>query len=156
MAEQKESKPMRTKRGARFHLYPAIVGLALLLAAMLSGIGTAAAAPSRSGTVYVLTNAAAGNAVVVFERVADGTLMQAGAVPTGGKGTGSGLGSQGALVLSDNGHWLFAVNAGVYAFEAGLRETVEWYLGNQDWVDSVTSGEYQKWISRNYAARTAA
>jgi 6-phosphogluconolactonase len=103
---------MRTKRGARFHLYQAIVGLALLLAAMLSGIGTAAAAPSRSGTVYVLTNAAAGNAVVIFRRAADGTLTQAGAVPTGGKGTGSGLGSQGALVLSANGHWLFAVNAG--------------------------------------------
>ena len=31
---------------------------------------------------------------------------------TGGRGTGSGLGSQGALVLSANGRWLFAVNAG--------------------------------------------
>jgi 6-phosphogluconolactonase (cycloisomerase 2 family) len=31
---------------------------------------------------------------------------------TGGLGTGSGLGSQGALVLSDNQRWLFAVNAG--------------------------------------------
>src|SRR4029077_626960 len=29
-----------------------------------------------------------------------------------GLGTGSGLGSQGALVLSENGRWLFAVNAG--------------------------------------------
>jgi dTDP-glucose 4,6-dehydratase len=42
------------------------------------------------------------------------------------------------------------------SFESGLRKTVEWYLGNQDWVESVTSGDYQKWISRNYAARTAA
>jgi 6-phosphogluconolactonase (cycloisomerase 2 family) len=33
-------------------------------------------------------------------------------VRTGGRGTGSGLGSQGALVLSENGRWLFAVNAG--------------------------------------------
>ena len=31
---------------------------------------------------------------------------------TGGLGTGAGLGSQGALAFSDNGRWLFAVNAG--------------------------------------------
>jgi len=31
---------------------------------------------------------------------------------TGGRGTGSGLGSQGAIVLSSNGRWLFACNAG--------------------------------------------
>src|SRR5205085_1335832 len=31
---------------------------------------------------------------------------------TGGAGTGSGIGSQGALTLSDDGEWLLAVNAG--------------------------------------------
>src|SRR3989454_9153601 len=40
------------------------------------------------------------------------SLTVAGTVATGGTGTGSGLGSQGALALSDNGRWLFAVNAG--------------------------------------------
>ena len=36
----------------------------------------------------------------------------AGMVPTGGMGTGGGLGNAGALALSENGQWLIAVNAG--------------------------------------------
>ncbi len=62
--------------------------------------------------VYTLTNQVAGNAVAVFNRAADGTLSAAGTVATGGTGTGAGLGSQGAVALSDDGRWLFAVNAG--------------------------------------------
>jgi 6-phosphogluconolactonase len=62
--------------------------------------------------VYTLTNQVAGNAVAVFDRAADGTLSPAGTVATGGTGTGAGLGSQGAVALSDDGRWLFAVNAG--------------------------------------------
>ena len=42
------------------------------------------------------------------------------------------------------------------SFESGLRTTVEWYIANRSWVDSVTSGEYQQWIVRNYAARKQA
>jgi dTDP-glucose 4,6-dehydratase len=38
-------------------------------------------------------------------------------------------------------------------FETGLRKTVEWYLANQPWVQSVTSGSYRNWISTNYADR---
>src|SRR6266566_4425031 len=45
-------------------------------------------------------------------RAADGTLGAAGTVATGGTGTGAALGSQGAVALSDDGRWLFAVNAG--------------------------------------------
>jgi dTDP-glucose 4,6-dehydratase len=41
-------------------------------------------------------------------------------------------------------------------FESGLRKTVEWYLYNTDWVSGVTSGEYQKWVQKNYADRSAA
>jgi dTDP-glucose 4,6-dehydratase len=40
------------------------------------------------------------------------------------------------------------------SFESGLRKTVEWYLANADWVAAVRSGEYRKWIERNYANRT--
>ncbi len=40
-------------------------------------------------------------------------------------------------------------------FDAGLRKTVEWYVGNMEWVLSVTSGEYRKWIDRNYNERAA-
>jgi dTDP-glucose 4,6-dehydratase len=35
----------------------------------------------------------------------------------------------------------------------GLRKTVQWYVNNQDWVESITSGDYQKWISANYGNR---
>lgn len=35
----------------------------------------------------------------------------------------------------------------------GLKATVEWYLKNQDWVDSVTSGEYQKYYEQMYGNR---
>ena len=38
-------------------------------------------------------------------------------------------------------------------FESGLRRTVEWYLANTAWVDSVTSGAYRTWLETNYAAR---
>jgi len=39
-------------------------------------------------------------------------------------------------------------------FETGLRKTVAWYLENTDWVKGVTSGDYQKWVQKNYAERT--
>lgn len=38
-------------------------------------------------------------------------------------------------------------------FEKGLRKTVEWYLAHSDWIQSVVSGEYRKWVDLNYAAR---
>ncbi len=64
------------------------------------------------GAVYALTNQAGANAVAVFARSADGALTWQTNVPTGGSGAGSGLGSQGAIALSDDGRWVFAVNAG--------------------------------------------
>ncbi len=67
---------------------------------------------SRGGAVYTLTNEASANAVVAFNRSARGTLSHPRRFATGGRGTGSGLGSQGAIALSRNGSWLFAVNAG--------------------------------------------
>jgi dTDP-glucose 4,6-dehydratase len=33
-----------------------------------------------------------------------------------------------------------------------MRRTVRWYLDNDAWLAAVTSGEYQQWISLNYAA----
>src|SRR5207249_379047 len=58
--------------------------------------------------VYTLTNQVAGNAVAVFARAGDGTLTAAGSFSTGGAGTGAGLGSQGAVTLSNDGRLLFA------------------------------------------------
>ena len=41
-------------------------------------------------------------------------------------------------------------------FAGGIRKTVEWYLDHQEWTASVTSGEYQQWVSTNYLQRGAA
>ncbi|MEO6005067.1 MAG: beta-propeller fold lactonase family protein [Opitutus sp.] len=82
---------------------------ALLAAAFLPAV---ASASQQTNAVYALTNTAADNRVMIFERDASGHLQPAGAVPTGGAGTGGGLGSQGALALAENDRWLLAVNAG--------------------------------------------
>jgi dTDP-glucose 4,6-dehydratase len=39
------------------------------------------------------------------------------------------------------------------SFETGLRKTVEWYLRNAAWVENVTSGAYQQWMTENYSKR---
>ncbi|MBQ9023722.1 MAG: dTDP-glucose 4,6-dehydratase [Bacilli bacterium] len=31
-----------------------------------------------------------------------------------------------------------------YNFEDGIKETVDWYLDNQEWIDNIKSGEYKK------------
>lgn len=80
-------------------------GLALALT------GSAQAAP-HGGALYTQTNAAAGNAVQVLDRAADGSLTPGGSFATGGRGTGAGLGSQGAVALSENHRLLLAVDAG--------------------------------------------
>ena len=38
-------------------------------------------------------------------------------------------------------------------FEAGLRETIRWYLDRSEWVRNVTSGAYREWLDFNYAKR---
>lgn len=38
----------------------------------------------------------------------------------------------------------------VYTFEAGICETIQWYLDNQDWVERITSGDYQNYYERMY------
>jgi 6-phosphogluconolactonase len=82
-------------------------------ASAVQGISaSAAAAEGGRAAVYTLMNLTSGNAVAIFSRATDGTLTPAGTVATGGTGTGAGLGSQGAVVLSDNGAWMYAVNAG--------------------------------------------
>jgi 6-phosphogluconolactonase (cycloisomerase 2 family) len=65
-----------------------------------------------AGGVYVLSNAADGNEVLVLHRGPRGSLTWGDPVATGGDGTGGGLGSQGALAATPNAKWLIAVNAG--------------------------------------------
>lgn len=91
----------------------ALFALALLLPAFgLASGGSAFARPHPAGAVYTLTNEAAGNRVVAFSRYSNGTLSLVDSYSTQGLGSSNSLGSQGALALSSNTRWLFAVNAG--------------------------------------------
>ena len=38
-------------------------------------------------------------------------------------------------------------------FEEGIEKTVRWYLDNQEWLDNVTSGDYQKYYEDMYKGR---
>lgn len=38
-------------------------------------------------------------------------------------------------------------------FEEGIEKTVRWYLDNQEWMDNVTSGDYQKYYESMYSSR---
>ncbi len=127
------------ERRVRAIATPLAVGLLLLLLSALfvgqaAAQGVAGPAGSRAGMVYVMSNAAAGNEVMAYERAADGTLSPVGTYPTGGLGTGAGLGSQGALIRSDDGRYLFVVNAGsdeITSFR--VRQ------GTLVWADTVSS-----------------
>jgi dTDP-glucose 4,6-dehydratase len=35
-------------------------------------------------------------------------------------------------------------------FEEGLSQTIDWFFSNKDWLNNVTSGEYQKYYSKMY------
>jgi 6-phosphogluconolactonase (cycloisomerase 2 family) len=63
--------------------------------------------------VYVQTNDADGNEVIVFGRSADGRLEPFGRYATGGRGTGKPhLASQSSVALGDDGRYLLVANAG--------------------------------------------
>lgn len=38
-------------------------------------------------------------------------------------------------------------------FETGIRQTVEWYLNNSEWIVHVQSGEYQTWVNKQYQVK---
>jgi dTDP-glucose 4,6-dehydratase len=38
-------------------------------------------------------------------------------------------------------------------FEQGLSETIDWYLSNEEWLNNVTSGNYQQYYEHMYANR---
>ena len=31
-----------------------------------------------------------------------------------------------------------------YNFEDGIKETIDWYINNQDWIEDIKNGNYQK------------
>ncbi len=84
----------------------------LLTLAFLAASSSAIAKSNNAGAVYTATNSATDNQVLIFDRSADGSLTAAAAVSTGGRGTGSGLGNQSGIALTQNHAFLFVVNAG--------------------------------------------
>lgn len=104
------------------------IGAALTAAGAASASATnitAAAAAPAAGHVYASTNSAFGNAVVVYDRAANGALTEISSVPTGGNGSGAPISagfeqSQNGLIMGGSygaevtpfTQQLFAVNAG--------------------------------------------
>lgn len=38
-------------------------------------------------------------------------------------------------------------------FEEGIKNTIEWYLANEEWMNNITSGEYEKYYEQQYTKR---
>jgi 6-phosphogluconolactonase len=87
----------------------------------------------REGHVFTSTNAVTGNELLVYAAPQGGALTLQTRVATQGNGTGTGLGNQGAVTLSRDGHFVFVVNAlsnsvSTFAVRRGgvtLRSTVD-------------------------------
>lgn len=83
-----------------------------VLGAGLLALTVTATAAEEAGVIYTIDNASAGNHVLAWKRMGNGTLAGPAMHATGGTGTGAGLASQGSVLLSHDGHWLFVCNAG--------------------------------------------
>lgn len=107
------------------------VGFVLMTLMLATAPWASAAVPGDDapGAVYTMTNAAAGNEVLVYPRAADGSLGAPVAYATGGLGTGGGLGNQGAVALTDGNRWLLVVNAG--------SDTISVFAVRQDGLELV-------------------
>jgi len=88
------------------------VMLLLAVAGVLLTFASSAMARPDRGVLYTQTNDPAGNAVQRFDRAPDGSLRAAGTFRTGGAGLADLGGRQGAVELSGDGRYLYAVNAG--------------------------------------------
>lgn len=73
---------------------------------------TAAALGPGEGAAFAMTNRTQNNQIVTYRRAADGTLTRVGMVPTRGNGIGVDTDTQGALRLSPDNRFLYAVNPG--------------------------------------------
>src|SRR5437879_1577616 len=92
----------------------ASAGAALVAAAAALSFTPGAIAADVIGHVYVNDNTAGVNTIAAFDRHADGTLTPLAGSPfaAGGAGTGTIVGSQGALQVTSDGRYLLAVDAG--------------------------------------------
>jgi hypothetical protein len=87
----------------------------VVLLAFVAGLllfSSSAMASSGRGVLYTQTNDPNGNSVQRFDRGRDGSLSPAGTFTTGGAGLATLGGRRGAVELSADGRYLYAVNAG--------------------------------------------
>lgn len=96
-----------------------VMALAVSLFAAVPVFAQSNSQDDHSGAVYIMSNALAGNQVLAFQRSSKGKLTYSGAFATGGLGSGVGvtvppdpLGSQNSIIVTPDGRWVFAVNAG--------------------------------------------
>lgn len=132
--------------------------LALGLVALALGPGASSAGAHGNkvvGAAYSETNGVPNNAVIAYDRLANGQLVQREVVPTGGSGERAPqpgcdppggcpiLDTQGEVVVTKNGKLVFAVNAGSNSISSfrerkhGL-ELVDVEPSNGDFPNSVT------------------
>jgi 6-phosphogluconolactonase (cycloisomerase 2 family) len=98
----------------------------LVLGFMAALLLFASSAMASNGVLYTQTNDPNGNSVQRFDRRGNGTLTPAGTFSTGGAGLATLGGRQGAVELSGDGRYLYAVNAGsdtVSVFRTDHRRT---------------------------------
>src|SRR5687768_1244697 len=124
---------MQTRSRKFFRQRGILLGCLVICAAgLFAPAGQTDQSNGRSGAVYVQTNTAPQNYVMVFDRASDGTVTPAGRVATGGVGKPAGnpplgipfLDTAGSVTLSHNGKFLFVVNAGdntVSSFQVGAH-----------------------------------
>jgi 6-phosphogluconolactonase (cycloisomerase 2 family) len=101
-------------QGERMKITLTSVTIALALSVTSAGLAQESHS-DQQGAVFIMTNAADKNEIIVYSRAANGTLKQASSVDTGGRGSGGvtdPLESQGSVILSQDHKLLFAVNAG--------------------------------------------
>jgi 6-phosphogluconolactonase (cycloisomerase 2 family) len=106
---------------------PRIRAVTLVLAFVAGFLLLASSAmASHGGALFTQTNDPNGNTVQRFDRAPDGSLTPAGTFATGGLGLAGLGGRQGAVELSGDGRYLYAVNAGsdsLSVFRVGDRRT---------------------------------
>ncbi len=101
---------MKLNRRETFRLAALSTLLATSLASAHAGdLSSTSDSWLRVGKVFTSTNAN-NNEVLVYDQTDNGLSLIA-RVATGGQGTAAGLGSQGAVTISQNGRYLFVVNA---------------------------------------------
>src|SRR5271163_1815079 len=93
---------------------PLVLALAATGAFALPGSAFGFGSPAVVGHVYLDGNPAGANTIAAYNRAPGGSLTPTPGSPfaAGGAGLGTGLGSQGAIQIADNGRFVLAVDAG--------------------------------------------